>query len=132
MGGSRMPSNADGFADNLHFLYMDGRPVFKWAIRLIETSVRDVLDEAKLSIDDVDYLVLHQANARIVDVAADNLGFPKEKVLINVDRYGNTSAASIPLLLDEACRAGQIKRGSRVLMSGFGAGLAWGTVLVQW
>jgi 3-oxoacyl-[acyl-carrier-protein] synthase-3 len=132
MGGSRMPSNADGFADNLQFLYMDGRPVFKWAIRLIETSVRDVLDEAALSIDDVDYLVLHQANARIVDAAADNLGFPKDKVLINVDRYGNTSAASIPLLLDEACRAGQIKRGSRVLLCGFGAGLAWGTALVQW
>ncbi|MFP6658692.1 MAG: beta-ketoacyl-ACP synthase III [Pirellulales bacterium] len=132
MGGSRVPYNSEGLADNQHFLYMDGRPVFKWAVRLIETTVHDVLDKANLTIDDVDYLVLHQANARIVDAAADNLGFPKEKVLINVDRYGNTSAASIPLALDEACRAGQINRGSRIMISGFGAGLAWGTALVQW
>ncbi len=132
MGGSREPNSQSGFDEKLHFLQMDGRPVFKWAIRLIESSIRDVLAEAGLTVDDIDILVLHQANARIMDAAADNLGIPKEKVLVNVDRYGNTSAASIPLALDEANREGRFERGTRVMICGFGAGLAWGTALLQW
>ncbi len=132
MGGSRTPNSEKGFAENLHFLEMDGRPVFKWAIRLIESSVRDVLQEAGLTIADVDLLLLHQANARIMDAASDNLGIERDKVLVNVDRYGNTSAASMALALDEANRAGLIHRGTRIMLSGFGAGLAWGTGLLQW
>ena len=132
MGGSRTPPTAEAMQDNLHFLEMDGRPIFKWAIRLIESTVRDVIDDAGITIADIDLLVLHQANARIMDAAADNLGIPKDKILINVDRYGNTSAASIPLALDEAYRAGRIQPGNRLMISGFGAGLAWGTALLVW
>lgn len=132
MGGSRTPFSEQGYANNLQFMEMDGRPIFKWAIRLIESSIGDVLREAGLTIADIDLLVLHQANARIMDAAADNLGIDRDKLLVNVDRYGNTSAASIPLALDEANRAGQIHRGSRIVFSGFGAGLAWGTGLLQW
>ena len=132
MGGSRYPYTIDAMNAHQQFLQMEGRPVFKWAIRLIEDSVRDVLKEASLTVDDIDLLVLHQANIRIMDAAAENLGVPREKVLVNVDRYGNTSAASVPLALDEAHRAGRIHRGSRVMLSGFGAGLAWGTALLQW
>ena len=132
MGGSRLPHSAEGLADNLHYLQMEGRPIFKWAIRLIQTTVHEVLAEAQLTVADIDLLVLHQANARIVDTAAENLGIARDKVLVNVDKYGNTSAASIPLALDEAWRAGRIQRGSRIMLSGFGAGLAWGTALLQW
>ena len=87
---------------------------------------------ATSSVDDIDYLVLHQANARIMDAAATNLSIPREKLLVNVDRYGNTSAASIPLALDEAVVDGKIQRGTRVMICGFGAGLAWGTALLRW
>lgn len=132
MGGSRNPITADGFTEDHQFMHMVGRPVFKWAIRLIESTVKDVLAECKMTVDDIDLLVLHQANARIMDAASDNLGVPKEKVLLNVDRYGNTSAASIPLALDEAYREGRIQDGSRIMISGFGGGLAWGTGLLVW
>jgi len=132
MGGSRYPYTLDAMNSQQQFLQMEGRPVFKWAIRLIEDSVREVLKEAQLAIDDIDLLVLHQANIRIMDAAVENLGIPREKLEVNVDRYGNTSAASVPLALDEACRAGRIQPGSRVMLSGFGAGLAWGTALLKW
>jgi 3-oxoacyl-[acyl-carrier-protein] synthase-3 len=132
MGGSRYPYTTDAMHTGQQFLQMEGRPVFKWAIRLIEDSVREVLKEAQLTVDDIDLLVLHQANIRIMDAAAENLGIPRHKVEVNVDRYGNTSAASVPLALDEAHRAGRIDRGSRVMLSGFGAGLAWGTALLRW
>ncbi len=132
MGGTRTPITTEGLSRGDQYLRMDGRPIFKWAVRLIEETARDVLEAAEMTVDDIDLLVLHQANVRIVEAAAENLGVPREKVLINVDRYGNTSAASVPLLLDEAYRAGKIHPGNRILLSGFGAGLAWGTAILQW
>ncbi len=132
MGGSKLPTTQQGMDANLHFLQMDGRPVFKWAVRLVQETIRGVALDAGIGLDEIDLLVLHQANHRIIDAAATDLGIPREKVLINVDRYGNTSAASIPLALDEAFREGRIHRGSRIMISGFGAGLAWGTGLLQW
>jgi 3-oxoacyl-[acyl-carrier-protein] synthase III len=132
MGGSRMLPSAEGFAANLHFLRMDGRGVFKWAIRLVEESTRAVTAHAGMAIDDIDLVVLHQANIRILDAAAEQLGIPRSKMVVNLDRYGNTSAASVPLALDEALDAGRIHPGSRVLISGFGAGLAWGTGILGW
>ncbi|NIP84258.1 MAG: ketoacyl-ACP synthase III, partial [Planctomycetales bacterium] len=124
--------SAEGLASNLHYLEMEGRPIFKWAVRLIDGTVREVLTASGLEIKDIDALVLHQANARIMDAAAASLEIPREKMAVNIDRYGNTSAASIPLALDELWRDGQIHRGSRVMLCGFGAGLAWGTGLLQW
>lgn len=132
VGGSRTPLTPERFAEDRHYLQMDGRAIFKWAIRLVEDTVRDVLAAAELGIDDVDLVLLHQANIRIVSAAADTLGIDRDKVVVNLDRYGNTSAGSIPLALDESCHAGRVERGSRVLMSGFGAGLTWGTALWQW
>ncbi|MEX2141466.1 MAG: beta-ketoacyl-ACP synthase III [Pirellulales bacterium] len=132
MGGSRMRPCASGFEAKQHYLKMDGRPVFKWAVRLLTQTIREVLDAANLSLDDVALVVLHQANVRIIDAAVEELGLPRDKVLMQIERYGNTSAGSIPLVLDEANRAGRLKRGDAVLISGFGAGLAWGTGVYRW
>ena len=111
---------------------MDGRPVFKWAVRLLVDTITDALLHADLTIDDLRLVILHQANLRIMEAAADAMGIPAGKLLVNLDRYGNTSAASIPLGLDEARRSGQIARGDKLLLCGFGAGLAWGTAIIQW
>ncbi|REK22388.1 MAG: ketoacyl-ACP synthase III, partial [Planctomycetota bacterium] len=97
-----------------------------------EDSTRDVLHHADLAIEDIDMFFMHQANIRIIDAAVDNLGIAREKVPVNLDRYGNTSAASIPILLDEVARSGKIESGDRIMLTGFGAGLAWGTVLLEW
>ncbi len=132
LGGSRLPTTAERVEQRLQYLKMDGRPVFKWAVRLLVASIRDVLEEAKLTIGDVDLFVLHQANARILDAAAAELNIDPAKVVKNLDRYGNTSAGSIPLALDECWQQGQIRRGSQIVLSGFGGGLAWGTGLLRW
>ena len=114
------------------FLTMDGRNVFKWAVRIVEESVEQVMADAGVCVDDISLFVLHQANQRIIDSAVSGLNIPSEKVFVNLDRYGNTSGASIPLALDEAMVAGRIKRGDLVLICGFGAGLTWGTALIRW
>ncbi len=106
--------------------------MFKWAIRLLDETIRGVTAHAGLTIDDLDLVVLHQANVRILDAAAQQLGIDPAKMFINLDRYGNTSAASVPLALDEAIDLGRLHRGDRVLISGFGAGLAWGTGILRW
>jgi 3-oxoacyl-[acyl-carrier-protein] synthase-3 len=129
-GGTREPySPSDA---SRHFLHMDGRPVFKWAIRTLKETISEVLATASMELGDVDLVVFHQANMRIIRAAVDELGITPEKVFNNLDRYGNTSPASIPLALDEAYRLGRIGRGDHVLFSGFGAGLTWGTVLMRW
>jgi 3-oxoacyl-[acyl-carrier-protein] synthase-3 len=131
-GGSREPLTEQGLAAGRQYMRMEGREVFKWAVRCIVDSCRDVMAAAGLTMDDVDLLVLHQANARIIDAAIKDLGIPREKTFINVDRYGNTSAASIPMALNEATRQGAVTRGGMILVCGFGAGLTWGTALLRW
>lgn len=131
-GGTRIPNTADDIAQGRHFLKMDGPNVFKWAVRVVQESIDAVLAEAGLTADDVSLFVLHQANIRIIDSAMSRLGIPNEKVAVNLDRYGNTSAGSIPLCLDEARREGKIQAGDIILMCGFGAGLTWGTALYRW
>jgi 3-oxoacyl-[acyl-carrier-protein] synthase-3 len=132
MGGSRLPPSHEAIVQGQHFLYMDGRPVFRWAVRLVTQSVTEVVAASGLSLGEIDLFFPHQANRRIVDAAAEQLGIRPERVEINVDRYGNTSAGSIPLALDEARRAGRVRRGSRIVLTGFGAGLAWGTAVFAW
>ncbi len=132
MGGSRVPFAANGEAHNMQYLFMDGRPVFKWAIRMLAETVADVLQQAHLGLDDVDLVIFHQANMRIINSAVKDLGLDPAKVFNNLDRFGNTSSASIPLAIDEAFRQGRIHRGDLLLFSGFGGGLAWGTVLMRW
>ena len=129
MSGSRQPVTAEGLARREQFMQMDGRAVFKWAIRLAEENIRQVVDRSGLALDQVDLFVLHQANARIIEGAREALGLPADRVFMNLDRYGNTSSGSIPLALDEAWRAGRIGPGSTVVICGFGGGLAWGSAV---
>ncbi|MEX2176214.1 MAG: beta-ketoacyl-ACP synthase III [Pirellulaceae bacterium] len=131
-GGTREPLTAEGIAAGRQYMQMEGRAVFKWAVHLLVDSIRECLGAAGLTPAELDCLVLHQANHRILTAAADALEIPPEKLAINLDRYGNTSAASIPLVLDELQTAGRLRRGDHILISGFGAGLAWGTGVFRW
>ena len=131
-GGSKEPITLDNVQRERQFLIMDGRPVFKWAVRQIVDSIHNVLALSNLRQSDVDLLVLHQANIRIIEAACEHLDIPREKVFMNLQKYGNTSAGSIPLVIDEAYRDGRIKSGSKVLMCGFGAGLSWGACVMNW
>lgn len=132
MGGSRLPASHEAIDNGLHLLVMDGKGVFKWATRVLVESIRDVLAHAQLKLDDIDLFVLHQANMRIIDAAADTLGIDRDKLVVNLDRYGNTSGGSVPLALDEAVRQGRMSAGDKILMSGYGAGLSWGTAIFCW
>ena len=132
MGGSRMPFCSEGLETDGQYLQMDGQAVFKWAVRLLDESITAVLRESHLTPGDINLVVLHQANVRIVYAATDVLGIDRKKVFLNLDRYGNTSAGSVPLALDEACQQGRIRRGDNILLSGFGAGLSWGTAVLRW
>jgi 3-oxoacyl-[acyl-carrier-protein] synthase III len=111
---------------------MNGREVFKFATRVMVSSAEAVLEVCGKTVEDVDVYVPHQANVRIIDHAAKKLGFPEEKVVVNVDRYGNTSSGSIPLALADAATAGRLEPGKLVLMTGMGAGLTWGSALLRW
>ncbi len=131
-GGTREPLTPERLQAGRHLIHMEGRQVFKWAVRVLIDSIRDVLTHAKLDTEDIDLAILHQANFRIIDAATEDLGIPRSKVPINLDRYGNTSAASMPLVLDEVCRANRIGRNDRLLLSGFGGGFSWGSAVFHW
>ncbi|HYJ15193.1 MAG TPA: 3-oxoacyl-[acyl-carrier-protein] synthase III C-terminal domain-containing protein, partial [Candidatus Limnocylindria bacterium] len=130
-GGSLKPPCRETVRNNEHTITMNGKEVFKIAVRSMEEISRQALDEAGVSIDQVALVIPHQANKRIIVALAERLGVPMDKVVINVDKYGNTSAASIPVALDEARRAGRIKPGDIVLFNAFGAGFAWGAAVVK-
>jgi 3-oxoacyl-[acyl-carrier-protein] synthase III len=125
-------SGSRRFDDPERFVKMNGREVFKFATRVLVQSAEDVLDKHGAKIEDVDVYVPHQANVRIIDHATKKLGIPSERVVINVDRYGNTSSGSIPLALAEAQADGRLSPGGLVLMTGMGAGLTWGSALMRW
>jgi len=131
-GGSRMPSTEETLRDKLNTIKMDGKEVFKFAVRVIEKSSLSVLDSAGLDIEELDFLVPHQANTRIIDAAMKKLKLNKDKIHINLDKYGNMSAASIPVALDEAVRENRIKKGDNVLLIAFGAGLSWASTIIRW
>ena len=131
-GGSRNPSTAQTVEQELHFLRMNGREVYKFATRVLVSSAEKLLDEVGATVDDVDLYIPHQANKRIIDHAARNLGIAEEKIFVNLQKYGNTSSASIPLCLAEAVAAGRLQDGTRVLMTGMGAGLTWGSAYTVW
>jgi 3-oxoacyl-[acyl-carrier-protein] synthase-3 len=111
---------------------MKGREVYKFAVPKFVEIIKEALRETGLSLAQVDHLVPHQMNARMIESVTERLGFPMSKTVVNIDRYGNTSAASIPIALDEAVRAGRIKRGDIVLSAAMGAGITWGTFIVKW
>ncbi len=132
-GGSAMELTPEALAAGKHYMHMDGQGVYRWAVEILRDTVHDVLAAAKKTTDDLALIVPHQANIRIIEQSLNKfLKIPHEKVFNNMDRYGNTSAGSIPIALDEALAAGKLRRGELLLVSGFGAGLAWGTALVRW
>src|SRR5690349_9211695 len=130
--GSRLPPTPEALAKGLHYMHMDGRAVFRWAVAILCDTIQDVLKAANLKAEDIDLYVPHQANIRIINAACDVLHIPRNKVYNNLERYGNTSAGSVPLALDEAAAEGRVKPGQLAVLSGFGAGLAWGTAVVRW
>jgi 3-oxoacyl-[acyl-carrier-protein] synthase III len=131
-GGSRRPASAETVANREHYLRMNGQEVFRRAVRIVVESATKSLDNAGMGVDDVTWFAPHQANVRIIEAAGNRLGIPAERTLVNIDRYGNTSAASIPLVLAEAADDGRLQPGDLVLCSGFGAGLTWGSALLRW
>jgi 3-oxoacyl-[acyl-carrier-protein] synthase III len=131
-GGSRRPATAQTVANREHYLRMNGQEVFRRAVRIVVESATNALDSAGMGVDDVTWFAPHQANVRIIEAAGNRLGIPAERTLVNIDRYGNTSAASIPLVLAEAADDGRLQPGDLVLCSGFGAGLTWGSALLRW
>ena len=131
-GGSRLPTSAQTIADGSHFLKMEGQEVFRRAVRAIVESAVATLYQAGITASEVDLFVPHQANARIIDAAAARLGIPAARTFVNIDRYGNTSAASIPIALAEAADGDRLHSGDMVLVSGFGAGMSWASALLRW
>lgn len=116
----------------MDYLYMDGGEVFKFAVKKVPESIKDALKKAELSVDDIDWYLLHQANARINQMIAKKLKIPMDKIPMNMDRCGNTSAASVPILLDEVNRKGMLQSGQKIVLAGFGSGLTWGTTVLTW
>lgn len=131
-GGSSMPASENTIQDRLHMIRMDGREVFRFAVGILPRLASQVLADAGWSTADLDLFVAHQANERIIQAAARTLGLPDEKVYVNVHRYGNTSAASIPIALCEASEEGRLRDGSQVVLAGFGSGLSWAACALRW
>ena len=131
-GGSRMPSTAGTVKKKLHYVHQDGPQVFKYAIRKMSEVCKSILERNSLSVSDLDIFISHQANRRIIEAAADRLGMDPDKVLINIDRYGNTTAATIPLATADAIQQGKLKKGNLVLYAAAGAGYTVGATLVRW
>ena len=131
-GGSRTPPSEKVIAERMQYIRMKGHETFKVAVRTLEEIARETLEANQLRVEDLDLYVPHQANVRILKAVTERLGLPIEKVMLNLDRYGNTSAASIPIALHEAVRAGRIKDGSLVMLGAFGAGLTWASAMIRW
>jgi 3-oxoacyl-[acyl-carrier-protein] synthase-3 len=131
-GGSRYPANESTIVDGKHYIQMDGKEVFRFATRVMASATQEVLACAGLKIEDVKWIVPHQANIRIIEAAARGLKLPMDRFIVNLERYGNTSTASIPMAMVEALEKGQIKPGEKLVMVGFGGGLTWGALAAEW
>ena len=131
-GGSRVPFSKETIDKNLQYLTMDGPAVYRFVVSIIEESLHSALQKIELQIKDVDFFIPHQANLRIIEKAAEKLGFRREQLITNIEKYGNTSAASIPLILDEMNREGMLKKGDVIAAVGFGAGFTYGAAIIRW
>jgi 3-oxoacyl-[acyl-carrier-protein] synthase-3 len=129
-GGSVNPATHETVDKDWHYVYQEGRNVYKHAVTNMLTSSLDVMKRNNLTVDDIDYLVPHQANLRIIEAVADKAGVPMRKVLVNIEHYGNTSAATIPLCLDEY--KSKLKKGDKIILTAFGAGFTWGAMYLVW
>jgi 3-oxoacyl-[acyl-carrier-protein] synthase-3 len=131
-GGSRIPASLESVQEKKHFVTMNGKEVFKFAVRVMEQVSESVLEKAGYAKEDVELLVPHQANLRIIDAARKRLGLTEDKVVVNLDKYGNMSSASIPVALDEAIQDKRVKKGDLLVLVGFGGGLTWGGSVIRW
>ncbi len=131
-GGSMHPATESTVADKLHYVQMDGPEVFRYAVRYMSEAARIALDHNGIGIDDVDLVVAHQANLRILDAISKRVKIPLSRFVLNIERFGNTSSASLPTALDEAIRSNRIKENDTILMMALGAGLSWGSALLRW
>lgn len=129
-GGSKRPTSKETLENNEHFIVQDGRPVFKAAVKGMSKVVKELLERNNLTQEDISWLVPHQANKRIINAVADSMDFPREKVTVNINKYGNTTAATIPLCLWEW--ENQFKKGDYIVLTAFGGGFTWGAVLIKW
>lgn len=127
-----MPTSEETLKNGSHFLRMEGKEVFKEAVKALQSSTLEAIKLADITPDDIDLLIPHQANYRIIEAVRKRLKLPEEKVFSNLDRYGNTSSASVPIALDEAVKSSRLKRGDIVVFSAFGAGFTWGASVVRW
>ena len=130
--GSLCPVTPETIEQRLNFVHMDGKAVFRFATKVMGRTVETSLERAGMQREELDYLVPHQANIRIIQAAAKRLAMPMDKVIINIHRYGNMSAASIPVALAEAAHAQQFKKGDNIALAGFGAGLTWASCIMKW
>ena len=131
-GGSRLPASHETVDKNLHTVYMEGNKIYKNAIKSMFAACDELLRRNKMTVSDVDWLIPHQANLRIIEGLADKMKAPMSKVIVNIEKYGNTSSGTIPLAADEAIRAKKVRRGDIILLTSFGAGLTWGAVLARY
>src|SRR6185436_5172064 len=131
-GGSRYPATEATVHEGKHYVHMDGKEVFRFATRVMASATQEVLDAAGLKVEELNWIVPHQANIRIIEAAARGLKLPMERFIVNLDRYGNTSTASIPIAMVEAIEKGQIQSGDKLVMVGFGGGLTWGALAAEW
>jgi len=131
-GGSLNPTTHETVERSMHFVHQDGRAVFKYAVQGMAEVSAEILKRNGLTADDIALYVPHQANSRIIDAAVQRIGLPPEKVVLNIDRHANTTGGTIPIGLDEACRARRMRKGDRVLLASFGAGFTWGSLLLRW
>lgn len=131
-GGSAMPASEETVKNRLHYIYQEGKSVFKFAVKGMADVSYEIMQKNNLTSEDVAWLVPHQANLRIIDATAQRMGLQKEKVMINIDKYGNTTAATIPLCLVEYYRNGKLKKGDNVILAAFGAGFTWGSLYLVW
>lgn len=131
-GGSLHPASEESLKNDLHYVYQDGKSVFKAAVKGMADISVDIMKANNLTADDVAYLVPHQANKRIIDATGSRMGLPPEKVMVNIEKYGNTTGATIPSCLVEYYRAGKLKKGDKIILSAFGAGFSWGATYIVW
>ena len=131
-GGSRCPATTQSVLDGLHFLRMDGKETFKNAVQAMCSAASEVLARCEIDITKIKCVIPHQANRRIIDAVGNRLGATPEQLFINLHKYGNTSAASVAIALDEAVHSGRIQRGDLILIVAFGAGLTWGAAVIEW
>jgi 3-oxoacyl-[acyl-carrier-protein] synthase-3 len=131
-GGSRYPATHETVSKKMHTIHMNGREVFRFATRVMAGATRDVVERAGLELDEIELVIPHQANERIIESAARGLGLPMDRFMLNIDRYGNTSSASIPIAVCEALERGRIRAGDHLVLVAFGGGLTWGALAMQW